>query len=204
MKNTKGVLISFTGVDGCGKSTQVHLLRSALEKGGYEVVLSKAYDEPEKESFAHYVNRWDDYSITMLFQAMHRQQFVKASENLAAGKIVIADRWDESFLAYHEENGFLSKDDGLRNKLNQLAFEGKQPDLVFCLDLPVEKARIRMSSRGEDFFDKKSNALHEQKRAKYTAYTKKSPNWHVINADRQIEQIHQDILKKTLEFLKLF
>ncbi len=197
----EGKLICFTGVDGCGKSTQVHLLKSALEQLGHAVVLSKAYDEPEKEAFAHYVNRMDNEAITLLFQALHRQQYVKARQALKAGAIVIADRWDESYLAYHEEHGFLSEDPELRNRLNEIAFEGLKPNLMFVLDLPVEKARERMKARGEDFFDKKSNEMHEQKRLKYNTYTEGNPDWHIVLADRSVEAIHQDVLAIVKAFL---
>jgi len=186
------MLICITGVDGCGKGTQIYLLKEALKRLGHSVSISKAYGDAEKESLAHFFRLWDDLAITMAFQALHRQQYVNAMSALKKGNIVIADRWDESYLAYHTQFGYLATHPVLRKKLNEMAFEGYLPDLGFLLNVSVEVTEKRMTARGKDFFDEKDTEYHCKMGKAYLKIARER-DWYVIDGNRHPDEIHQEI-----------
>lgn len=191
------MLICITGVDGCGKGTQVYLLKEALKSSGFNVTTSKAYGDAEKESFAHFFKLWDDIVITFVFQGLHRQQYINAKKALEQGRIVIADRWDESYRAYHSMFGFLALDEVMRNKLNEVSFGGLVPDLTFLLNISISKAVRRMQERGRDFFDSKDEEYHH-KMAKAYLQLAKEKNWEILNGEETPERIHRKILQVVL------
>jgi len=192
------MLICITGIDGCGKGTQISLLREALEKMGFRIFISKAYDEAEKEGLAHFFLFWDDVAVTLAFQALHRQQFVKATEALKAGQIVLADRWDESYLAFHSQFGLLSQNEDLRRRLNEIAFEGMKPDLTFLLKISPEKAGLRTGARGKDFFDGKDLEYHAHMAKAYEELAH-NEGWVVLNGEKKPLEIHREILGVVLK-----
>ncbi|MDP3093309.1 MAG: dTMP kinase [bacterium] len=192
------MLICITGIDGCGKGTQIYLLREVLERKGLRIFISKAYDEAEKEGLSHFFLYWDDVAITLAFQALHRQQFVKATEALGAGQIVLADRWDESYLAYHSQFGLLSQDEGLRRRLNKIAFEGKKPDLTFLLKISPERAGLRTEARGRDFFDGKDLEYHARMAEAYETLAC-AEGWVILDGEKKPLEIHSEIMRVVLE-----
>lgn len=197
------MLICITGIDGCGKGTQIWLLKKALESRGLNIFVSKAYGDSEKESFAHFFHFWDNLAITLIFQGLHRQQYIDAKKAQEDGKIVIADRWDESYLAYHKQFGIFSKRKQLRDELHDLAFEGVKPNLTILIDTTVEEADARMIARGKDFFDSKDVEYHSRMRAAYLEMAKDS-GWVIVDGKKAPNKIHQeDILSVALKVLCL-
>lgn len=188
------MLISFTGIDGCGKGTQIELLTEHLEDMGEDVAVSKAYGDREKELFSIFMRKWDQKAILFLFQAFHVKQCKKAKRNLEKGKMVVADRWDESYLAYHSTHGILSEDPELREQLNKIAFEGIVPDETFLIDVSIETARERMSARGSDFFDELPDPYHLTMREQYKKIVREREG-HIIDGEQSIEEIHNEIIK---------
>jgi dTMP kinase len=192
--------IVISGVDGSGKGTQCQLLKYALEEKGYSIQITKAYGDTEKEAFAPFVQYWDDLAITLLFQALHRQQYVDTQVALQKGRIVISDKWDDPYEAYHRQFGLLAKDSYLRNALSLLAFEGSEPDLGFVLDVPFEITEPRMRIRGKDFFDKKDVSFHQAMRNGYLAIASER-NWVVLDGSKSSTTIHEEILNHILTSL---
>jgi len=195
------MLFTITGIDGSGKSTQIYLLKKFLEIKGYSVSVSKAYGNAEKEGLAHFFQYWDDLTVTFIFQGLHRQQYVETKKRLNDGQIVLADRWDETYLAYHTKFGFLSENHKTMYRLNKLAFEGLVPDITFFIDTPIEEARRRLEARGMDFFDKKS-AEHHLKMRESIIEVLKERNSILIAGDKDISEIHLIIAEKFLKCLK--
>lgn len=192
--------IVISGIDGSGKGTQCQLLKYALEARGYNTEITKAYGDAEKEAFAPFLQYWDDLAITLMFQAFHRQQFVDTMKALAAGKIVISDKWDDPYEAYHRQFGFLSEQPGLRQTLTDLSFEGYLPDIGFLLDVPFEIAEPRMEVRGKDFFDKKELDFHTAMRAGYLAVATER-SWIVVDGTKGSYEVHREILVHVLTLL---
>lgn len=194
------MLIAFAGIDGSGKSTQIDLLKKFLSKKGYLVAISKACGDKEKKSLARFFKSWDDLAITFLFQGLHRQQYIDAIKNLREGKIVLADRWDETYLSFHRCFGFLSGDKRFRLKLNHLAFNGLLPDLTFFISVPPQEAHRRLASRGKDFLDKGSLQYHSQIE-KSIRESLRDRNPILINGTQEINKIHLIIIEKVLAYL---
>ena len=102
----KGLFITFEGADGCGKSTQLNLLKNYLEKQGYEVVLTrepggKGMGEKIRELLLHFEGYVSPKCEAFLFLADRAQNIdtiVKPAVEL--GKIVLCDRHTDSTIAY--------------------------------------------------------------------------------------------------------
>lgn len=187
------MLICITGIDGCGKSIQIKFLKDYLEKKGYNVAISKAYGEAEKELFSLYIENLHQTAILFLFEAMHAQQCILAKQELARGKIVIADRWDESYLVYHSHYGVLKDKPKLRAAITKLSFQGIVPDITFLLKVSYEAAQKRCEARGLDYFDKKPKEYHETMQKGYINLIKKRGGI-IINGEQSIKLIHQEII----------
>lgn len=188
------MIICFSGIDGSGKGTQGGLLAKHLRLKGKRVFESKAYGDREKESFSPFIGQWSQEAILMLFQALHIEQRKDAEAAIARDEIVIADRWDESYLAYHRNFGTLAKNKALRNELNRIAFDGVIPDIGFLIDVPVEIASIRMEERGKDFFDRLSVSYHNTMRKEYLKIAAER-KWVIFDGTKSPTKIHNDIIR---------
>ena len=135
MNAAKGRFISFEGIDGSGKSTQAKRLAAALEAQGLEVVLTR---EPGGSAGAEEIralvlqgdpDRWSAETEILLFTAARRDHMERTIlPALAAGKVVICDRFADSTRMYQG----LSRGD-LRALVDQLhdLMIGREPDLIF-------------------------------------------------------------------------
>lgn len=186
------MIICITGIDCCGKGTQIRFLEEFLRKMGHDVFLSKAYGQTEKECFSLFLEYWHPTSIMFLFQALHTHQRVKTERMLRKNKIVIADRWDESYLIYHSNYGILKHKTNLRNHLNEIAFSNIFPDITFLLKIKIIAAKQRCKHRGEDFFDKLPAEYHETMQNGYLEMAK-NRNWIIVNGEKSIKEIHEKI-----------
>lgn len=184
------MLVNVTGIDGCGKSTQVDLLRGFLESRGRRVFVSKAYGPDEKRLFGPHIPEIGDTALMFLFQAFHAEQQRRASEALARREIVLADRWDEGYEAYHSLHGPLSEDRALREAINHLAFEGLVPDVTFLLNVAPQTGMVRSQKRGADFFDARDLAYHAKLAASLRKIARER-NWMVLDGEASIAHIHE-------------
>lgn len=148
----KGKFITFEGGEGCGKSTQVRLLKEALEQRGIEVLLTR---EPGGTVLAEQIRRLIkdqdedcpcDRSELLLFLAA-RAQLVRhvIRPALARGVWVISDRFSDSTKAYQGYGRGLPLD--FISAANDFACEGLQPDLTLLLEVSPETAEKRMRRR---------------------------------------------------------
>lgn len=184
----------FTGIDGCGKSSQIAHLKKYWEERGLQVKVTKAYGQKEKRAVGHLLKTWSDMAITLAFQAFYAEQRSQVELGLAKGQVVIADRWDEAFLSYHEQFGELATDHETRKALHRLAFAGLKPETTVLLDLEVGKARQRIEKRGQlSFFDRKDAVYHEALRQYYLKKAQ-AESWIVIDASQSKKRIFQQIL----------
>lgn len=149
----KGLFIVFEGVDGSGTTTQAKILATALEGRGRKVVLTR---EPGGTPVAEQIRqlvldpalRDMKYRTELLLFAASRAQHVEEliAPSLAAGKVVICDRFTASTLAYQAYGRGLDTD--LAEQVNSLAVGSCKPDLTIFLSLPLEEALRRRQSRG--------------------------------------------------------
>ncbi len=147
----KGHFFSFEGIDGSGKSLMQQLSGKWLKETGYSVLLTK---EPGGSDFGRQIRNWllDKSSAALsakeellLFsadRARHVDLVIKPA--LAAGKIVLCDRYIDSTVAYQGGGRGLDRD--FIESINAFATGGLVPELTFYLDLPLEQARKRQKA----------------------------------------------------------
>lgn len=195
----KGLFITFEGADGCGKTTQLNLLKEYLEKNGYNVLVTrepggKGLGEKFREILLNYDGVVSERCESFLFLADRAQNIdtiVKPAINV--GKIVLCDRHIDSSVAYQGYGRGLDIEE--IKQLNTLATGGLLPDLTLVFDIDIEtsmkrvgKEKDRMESAGNEFFNRVRNgylelAKHEPKRIK------------VVNSTGSIEEIHEQVIK---------
>ena len=196
----KGLFITFEGADGCGKTTQMKLLAEYLQKKGHEVVLTrepggKGLGEKVREILLNYDGEVSDRCESFLFLADRAQNIdIIVNPAVEAGKIVLCDRHTDSTVAYQ---GYGRGLDLERIKmLNNIATNGKKPDLTFVFDIDTEtsmkrvgKEKDRMESAGLEF--------HNRVREGYLKIAQQEPERiFVIDASKSIEEIHKDVLNQ--------
>ncbi len=148
-----GKLITFCGLDGCGKTTQIHRLEEWLTNEGYKVFLTKQPTDYVRKSeiFRNFSDSPDnsrfEYRALSLFCASDRLQHTRKviRDKLEKGYIVICDRYFYSCLANLIARGYT--DDMW---IYEIAKSIIKPDLSFFLSLPVEKAIGRVRRRPEE------------------------------------------------------
>jgi len=191
-------LFAFAGIDGAGKTTLINGLSSELRIKGYGVDISKAYTQDHKDAFEHFLVDADDTEIMFMFQAFQRRQRNKALASLALGNIVLADRWNEPFEAFHSQNGQLAGLPELRHQIDTLTHSGLLPYKTFYLRLQASVAMRRTHSRGADFFDAKALSYHRSQAHFYDRKAEEDENWITLDG----EQDADELVAQTLEIIE--
>ncbi len=196
----KGLFITFEGADGCGKTTQMNLLKDYLIQNGYEVVLTrepgaKGLGEQLREILLNYDGEVADRCESFLFLADRAQNIETiVIPSIKQGKIVLCDRHIDSTVAYQGYGRGLDLDE--INYLNNIATGGIKPDLTYVFDVDVETSakrvgdeKDRMESAGKEFFNRVRNG--------YLELAQKEPKRiKVIDSTRSIEEVFQDVIKE--------
>lgn len=162
----KGFLISFEGTDGCGKSTQIKMLKEHLEESGYTVTVSRepggcrVGEKIREILLSKENNEISPMCELFLYEAARAQHSCEVIEPaLKRGEIVILDRFVDSTFAYQGFGRNLGEE--CVETLNSYAVCGNLPDLTLMLKLPPETAFVRkggndksdrMEMAGDDFF----------------------------------------------------
>ncbi len=200
-----GFFISFEGIEGSGKSTQVTLLAQALRSRGHEVILTR---EPGGTAVGQVLRRLllestpsplafgTELLLMLADRAQHVQEIVAPA--LRANKIVISDRFVDSTTAYQGYGRGVEL--ALLAQLNAFACGGCMPALTLVLNLPVSEGLRRVRQRqsgtqGTDRFEAESVAFHERVRIGYLEIARSdSQRVCILDAARPVEMIHQEIL----------
>lgn len=202
-----GLLITFEGGEGAGKSTQILALADHLRAQGYEVVVTR---EPGGSAGAEAVRHVilsgaaETYGPAMealLFAAArsdHIDQKIRPA--IEAGQIVLCDRFIDSSRVYQGISGNL--DPQFMRSVERIAIDGTMPDLTFILDIPADKglarAGLRRGNEVADRFEKETIATHEARRQAFLAIAAEEPQrCKVINADRSVHEISAEIAALT-------
>jgi dTMP kinase len=206
-----GFFISFEGIEGCGKSTQVKLLAEALRAEGHEVVVTR---EPGGTSIGQTLRRillepsatplapGAEVFLMLADRAQHIQDVI--APGLRANKIAISDRFVDSTTAYQGYGRGIDLE--LLARLNTFACGGYIPHLTFLLDLPVDeglcRARQRRGSTTADHFEAESVAFHERVRTGFLEVAHAEPQRvYVIDTTRPVDVVRQEILAVVRERL---
>jgi dTMP kinase len=202
-----GVLISFEGIDGSGKSTQAQLLKKYFTERKCSVVFvrepggTKA-SEAIRDVLLHNKSLpMADFTELMLFLAARADLVDKVIEPaLRHGRVVIADRFADSTFAYQAYGRGINLK--LVKQLNDVATRGVKPDLTFLVDLPEREAFQRLK-RQKDRMESEAPIFHQQVRQGFRKLAAAEPRRiKVLDGKRSEDVIWKEILQLTLQFLR--
>lgn len=203
-----GRLISFEGLDGAGKTTQIRLLVEWLEACHVTYIRTcEPGGTPLGAEIRHLLLHRPELAMTplaetFLFQADRAQHFATVVlPALKAGTLVITDRCFDASIAYQ---GFAR---GVRvdlvEGLSLLAMQGHLPDLTILLDLDPAKVSVRTDTaqdqggwrEGKTRFDSEAEQFHRRVQGGFHFLASTYPNRiKVVDACRSLEEIHQEIV----------
>ncbi|MEY4328010.1 MAG: dTMP kinase [Actinomycetota bacterium] len=192
------MFITFEGIDGVGKSTQLDLLQKWFEGQGKEVIrtLEPGGTELGQEIRHLLLHRKGDVAARAeaLLYAADRAHHVatKIRPALAAGKVVLSDRYFDSSVAYQGAARELDVDE-VRN-ISLWAVDNLIPDLTVLLDLDAQAAILRRNKTGTepDRLEREKVDFFERARAQYLELAKE-PRFLVVDATLSIDEIQQQI-----------
>ncbi len=195
------MLITFEGPEGSGKTTQARLLAEHLRGKGCQVVLTR---EPGGTPIGDQIRRilhdpdnvemapWAEVFLYTASRAQLVAEVIRPA--LAAGKVVICDRFYDSTLAYQGYGRGLDLE--TLWQITRIATGGLVPDLTLYLDIqPDEGLARRLLGGGEwNRMDQEALAFHQRVRAGYLELAGMEPErWVVIDAARSIQDVRQEI-----------
>ena len=193
----KGLFVTFEGIDGCGKTTQLNLAARFLTDNGHMV---RTFREPGSTPVAEKIrailldNALSMTDATELFLYEAARADITANEiapALKQGAIVLCDRFYDSTTAYQGYGRQLDID--MVKSLHRLAVGEIVPDLTLVFDLDLETAAGRMGT-ARDRLESESAAFHQRVRKGFLDIAKaESSRVKVIDAARPVEAVFEDV-----------
>lgn len=209
----RGLFITFEGIDGSGKTTQIRLLYEYLVQEGYSVVLTR---EPGGTRIGDKIrgllldpeNREMAEGAEVLLYAASRAQHVQELilPAIESGKIVLCDRFVDASLAYQGYGQERALEEIVR--INEYATGGLQPDRTYMLMLSLEESRERLQLRfageeGPDRIEMKPVSYHARVWQGFNDIASQNPNRiKQVNAGGSREEIQQEIRNDFIEYVK--
>ncbi len=205
----KGQLITFEGIEGSGKSSQMASLAEHLEQKGWNILRTR---EPGGTKLGERIRELlldtghpditakTELLLYLASRAQHFQEVILPA--LQQGKVVLCDRFSEATLAYQGYGRGLDL-----NKIKTLlkfVTEGRKPDLTLLLDLEARKGLMRINNRtSKDRLEQERIEFYEKVRQGYLKLAKMSPRQIVvIDASRSYEKVSAQIRETVEAFLK--
>ena len=201
------MFITFEGIEGCGKTTQIRMVGDYLRKRQIPVLVT---EEPGGAPLGKHIRklllnqgdcRIDAKAELLLFsaaRAQHVQEVILPA--LAADRVVLCDRFSDATLAYQGFGRGLSLE--FIKDLNEFSAAALKPDLTILFDLPVEVGLGRAIERiahlqgapREDRFEQEDRAFHQKIRNGYLALDTDEPGRiRIIDAARDVQTFCQEI-----------
>lgn len=209
--NLHGKLITFEGIDGSGKSTQLRMLAGHLRGRGVDILLTR---EPGgtplgrrlREAFLETEETVAPMAELLLFaadRAQHVELLIKPA--LEEGRIVISDRFADATTAYQGAGrGF---DEKTVSSIVKLATGGLKPGLTLFFDISVENALERLRNRDQtgesrNRMDTEKADFYLNVRRAYLKIAEKEPKrFRVIDANGSVEETHSKVIEIVDGFL---
>lgn len=210
-----GIFITFEGIEGSGKSTQIHLVDERLRAAGHATVLTR---EPGGTRIGDLIRKillhpesahMGPTTELLLYEAARCQHIQEVIEpSLAAGKVVLCDRYADATTAYQ---GAARRIDGdTVGALHRIATGGLMPKLTILLDCPVDWGLSHAMRRNrelelegtEDRFEKEAHDFHERVRRGYLAIAEREPERvKIVDATKSIEEVQNDVREQVEELI---
>jgi dTMP kinase len=197
-----GKFITFEGIDGSGKSTQLRYLADVLQKTGVSFITTREPGGTQlgrelRSAFLETTETVAPMAELLAFaadRAQHVEYLIKPA--LAEGKIVISDRYADATFAYQGAGREFSEE--TVNQVIALATGGLKPDLTLFFDIKVETAISRMSDRShnKNRMDDETAEFYSRVRQAYLGIAEREPErFRIVDAERDIESIHADVVE---------
>jgi dTMP kinase len=208
----KGTFITFEGIDGSGKSTQLRLLASFLRLQGHEVIVTR---EPGgtplglrlRDALLDSQEHVDPLTELLVFAADRAQHVrILLRPALETGHIVLSDRYADATAAYQGAGrGFSPR---LISEMIELATEGLKPDLTLLFDLPVADCAARTKRRKNggkkkgDRLDAEDEEFHTRVRSAYLQIAAAEPERvRVVQTTGSVDETHAQVKEIVIQFL---
>ena len=199
----QGVFIVFEGGEGIGKTTQAKLLKAWLEQEGEKVVLSREPGgsdlgiEIRKILLSHSTGEISPRAEALLYAAdCAHHVFSVIRPALAAGEVVISDRYFDSSIAYQGAGRVLQPGEVAR--ISRWATESLFPTLTIIIDLPAEIGLGRLKSK--DRLEAQPLVFHERVRQEFLQLSLLDPErYFIVDGNKSIEDIHSAIITRVSE-----
>lgn len=202
----QGTFLTFEGIDGCGKTTQLELLRDYLRRQELPVVVTREpggtpLGERVRALVLSRASRGMDPRTELLLLFAARAQNVKQviAPALAAGKVVLSDRFTDASVVYQGYGRGLPR--SFIRQLDRFACRGVKPDLTFVIDInprtSVRRAlrRNRRAAADEARFESEARAFYQRVRQGYRALARAEPRRvRVVDGEDSIQNIHRTIV----------
>lgn len=206
------MFITFEGIDGCGKSTQVERFEVRLKKTGISPLITR---EPGGTKIGDAIREillhLDGERVTALTQlflyeadrAQHVTEVIGPALDL--GKWVVCDRFCDATTVY--QGIVQGQGEDMAERLNTLSTSGLIPDITFLLDCPAEVAAERLKIRDgatkkRDMFDNKNIVFHRKIREAYLSIARKhKARFKMIDASLTVDEIEGQIAKEISPYL---
>lgn len=200
-----GKFITFEGIDGSGKSTQLEMLADSLRRRGIDPVITREPGGTElgralRAAFLETTETVAPMAELLSFAADRAQhvEFLIKTE-IAAGRIVISDRYADATYAYQGAGRGFPEDKVLQ--VIELATGGLKPDLTLFFDIEVEEAIRRMAARDEskakkNRMDEETAEFYTRVRNAYLGIAEREPErFKIIDGSRSIDEIHRSVME---------
>lgn len=204
------MFITFEGIEGCGKTTQIELLGDYLTEKGHNVVKTREpggtqFGEVLREALLRRgmdVRPLTELLVFMAMRAQHVEEVILPA--IEEGKVILCDRFADATYAYQ---GYGRKIDlAMIDTLNTIVTKGLRPNLTFLIDVPVEKGlRRRAASSEMDRIEKEDVSFHQRIRKAYKKMAKDDPEtFFVLDGNLKIPVIQEIIRAKIDTLLKIY
>jgi dTMP kinase len=206
-KSKYGRLITFEGIEGCGKSTLAKELYEYLKSKNYKVIFTREpgggkLGEKIREILLSNEFEIPDYSELFLFLASRYEHTKNVIiPRLKEGYIVISDRYMDSTIAYQ---GYGRKIDlKLLEKLNEIATLGIKPDLTFLIDLPEEISFNRLKDKILDRIESEEMEFYKRVRFGYIEIARNEPlRFIILDGTMELQTLKQKVFEITENLIR--
>ncbi len=202
------MFITFEGIDGCGKTTQLELLNKYLTGLGKQVLSLREpggtlFAEEIREILLHSNHKLMKESELFLFESARADVVSKVIKPaLANGKIVLCDRFYDSTTAYQGYGRGLDIDAIFQ--INSFATQGLKPDLTFYLNVSIETSNLRAGNKKKDKIENSGDSFYTKVLSGYYTLCKNEPDRFVeIDAEGNISETEALIMKVIKDKMRL-
>lgn len=195
------MLITFEGLDGSGKTTQLAMLADYLQAGGVNVVRTREpggtpIGDQIRDCLHDVANTAMAPAAEILLYSASRAQLVAEviRPALATGAIVLCDRYADSTIAYQGYGRGLDLD--ALTFITRFATGGLRPDLTLLFDIDPQRGLSRRTTYGDEMnrMDLQTAAFYQRVREGYLALAAAAPErWVVIAADREVNSVQTEV-----------